>query len=199
MTKCPTGMAFTRRGKSARQPAIRRFRNLVLAATAIACLAGGAFGAWAQTGYDRGKPGTWDNSKAKAKIMEHYRAKLEVKDDAEWNIIQERIQNVLRAEHEFQAVLLAAQHKSHSSGQGTAAKGHAGQDRAHEGDAESEVRALQELVKAKAPAHEIKPRLARVREILRGRQDKLAAAREDLRAVLSARQEAVALLSGLLR
>jgi hypothetical protein len=168
-------------------------------AIAVICLAAGTFEAGAQAGYSAGKPGAGDKSKARAKMMEHYRAKLEVKDDAEWGIIQVRIEHVLQAEHELQAVLVAAQHKSRNSGQGTTAAGRSKQSHSYDGDATSEVRALQELIKAKAPPQEIKPRLARVREILRARQDKLASAREDLRAVLSSRQEAIAVLSGMLR
>jgi hypothetical protein len=65
-------------------------------------------------------------------------------------------------------------------------------------DGEEDIRALQQSVEGKAAAQEIKPRLARVRELLKVRQEKLANAREELRAVLSSRQEAIALLSGLL-
>jgi hypothetical protein len=64
---------------------------------------------------------------------------------------------------------------------------------------DSDVAALQKLVDSKAPSGEIRSKLARVREMLKQKQMSLDTAREDLRSVLSARQEAIAVLIGLLR
>lgn len=157
---------------------------------------------WAQAQSSGSKAVAWDKpkSKAKTKMMERYRTRLEVTDDAEWSVIQKRIESVLGAEHELQAALAASQHKirsSKSSGNSATSTGRSEPARSLEG--EEDIRALQQSVEAKAPAQEIKPRLARVRELLKVRQEKLANAREELRAVLSSRQEAIAVLNGLLR
>jgi hypothetical protein len=184
---------------------VQRFHRLVLAAMMVAaCLFAGSLQAWAQPTDDGGKPSVGDKPKAKAKMLERYRVKFEVKDDAEWNIIQERIENVLRAQRELQSALNLTQQKNHSSSgksSGDATKGnkHNGQVRASDEPSESDVRTLQQLVETRAPAQQVKPQLARVRDMLRAKQEKVANAREELRAVLSSRQEAIAVLNGLLR
>ena len=61
-----------------------------------------------------------------------------------------------------------------------------------------EADALQTAVTDKAPDAEIKARLERLREVRKTNEATLAKAQEDLRAVLSVRQEAVAVLIGLL-
>ncbi len=191
---------FTGRHGAVEPSVVQRWRWWVWGVLAVVWLSGAAGSLWAQKESRGGKSALGDKTKGKTKMMDHYRAKLEVADDAEWSIIQKRLESVLSAEHELQAALAAGQHKSHSSkssGNGAAGTGRSEPARAFDGT--EELRALQQSVEGKAPAHEIKPRLARVRELLKVRQEKLANAREELRAVLSARQEAIAVLSGLLR
>ncbi len=50
-----------------------------------------------------------------------------------------------------------------------------------------------------APAAEIKAKLAKVREVRKANEAKLEAAQEDLRKILSVQQEAVAVMTGLLK
>ena len=169
---------------------------------AAAWLSGAAGSLWAQAESSGGKSALGDKPKTKArtKMMDRYRTKLEVTDDAEWSVIQKRLDNVLSAEHELQTALAAAQHKSRSSKfSASNAASAGGRAPARSFDGEEDIRALQQSLEGKATAQEIKPRLARVRGLLKDRQEKLATAREELRAVLSSRQEAIAVLSGLLR
>jgi hypothetical protein len=58
--------------------------------------------------------------------------------------------------------------------------------------------ALGEAIRDKLPDAEIKSRLDRVREVRKASEAKLAKAQDELRAVLSVRQEAVAVMFGLL-
>lgn len=58
--------------------------------------------------------------------------------------------------------------------------------------------ALQFAIRDKLPEAEIKSRLERVRESRRDNEAKLAKAQDELRAVLSVRQEAIAVMFGLL-
>jgi Spy/CpxP family protein refolding chaperone len=60
------------------------------------------------------------------------------------------------------------------------------------------VAALQKAIDDKAPTAEIKTKLKVVQEEQKEKQTKLVAAQEDLRAVLTPRQEAIATLRGLL-
>jgi hypothetical protein len=166
---------------------------------AAAWLLSGAGSLWAQAESGGGQSAAWDKSKTRTKMLERYHKKLEVTDDAEWSVIQKRLESVLWAEHELQAALAAGQHKSHPSKSSASSMATNGRGQpARSFDGEEDIRALQQSVEGKAAAQEIKPRLARVRELLKVRQEKLANAREELRAVLSSRQEAIALLSGLL-
>lgn len=176
---------------------VRWFRAWVLVTLGALCLVSAR--GWAQA--EKSRLDLPDKARARAKMLERYRSKLEVKDDAEWAIIQARIEAVFKAQHELQSALQATQRRARSSGgkSGKSTAGAADSARVSDEDPGAEVLALQKLVESRAPAQEIKPHLARVRELLRERQEKLNTAREDLRMVLSSRQEAIAVLNGLLR
>jgi hypothetical protein len=59
--------------------------------------------------------------------------------------------------------------------------------------------ALRDAIEAKAPAAELKTKLAAVRAETKAKEAKLDAAQEELRGVLTARQEAIAVANGLLK
>ena len=61
------------------------------------------------------------------------------------------------------------------------------------------LEALQKAVESKAPADELKAKLAKLREARKEKEAALEKAQEDLRKVLSVRQEAAAVLAGLLK
>ena len=67
------------------------------------------------------------------------------------------------------------------------------------GEPSPEVADLQKAIEAKASADEIKTKLAKVREARKANEAKLEAAQEDLKKVLSVRQEAVAVMMGLVK
>jgi hypothetical protein len=60
------------------------------------------------------------------------------------------------------------------------------------------VAALQSAIRDKLPDAEIKSRLDRVRETRKDNEAKLTKAQEELRALLTVRQEAVAVMYGML-
>ena len=62
-----------------------------------------------------------------------------------------------------------------------------------------EVESLQKAIEAKAPADELKAKLAKVRDARKQKEANLAKAQDELRKVLSVRQEASAVLMGLLQ
>ena len=76
----------------------------------------------------------------------------------------------------------------------------AGRDRARAfmGEPSPESEALQQAIDSKAAAEELKAKLAKVREARKAKQAKLDKAQDDLRQVLSMRQEAIAVVNGLL-
>jgi hypothetical protein len=61
------------------------------------------------------------------------------------------------------------------------------------------VEDLSKAIEDKAPADEIKEKLAKLRESTAEKEAKLAAAQEDLKKLLTARQEAIAVVNGILK
>ena len=121
------------------------------------------------------KPGRDPGAEA-ARSLVRLREAMRVTDDAEWAVIAERIAAV------------------------QAAGGGAGpKDKAKPASAERTAQdALRVAVRDGLPDAELRLRLARAHELQREREARLARARAELRAVLTVRQEAVAVLAGLL-
>lgn len=128
---------------------------------------------------------------AMSRGLEKLRESLEVDDDAEWDVIAARIMRVSEVRSTLwtgaagskAAPSLSAKGKKSS---GTPGTGHAEQD------------ALRSAVKDNLPDAEVKVRLARAHEVFEKNGAVLAQAQAELRAVLSVRQEAVAVMAGLL-
>lgn len=154
----------------------------------------------AQTG-NAGK--SMGGPKPMARMLERGRLKLDVKDDQEWKIIQERLERVLRAQRDYQNGLFTAKSRASNAGAKKADRGgppsESGNANRPAGTADSDAGTLRKLVESKAESGEIKTALARLRGSLRQQQDELERAQEDLRSVLTPRQEAIAVLSGWLR
>jgi hypothetical protein len=134
------------------------------------------------------RPTANDNeSRALAKLRE----RLEVTDDTEWELIAERIRKVEEARRNLAA--------SGSGGKGGLIPSKKGKTTSRTGaSAHSERDALRSAVGDNLTDAEIKARLDRVREVHEQNERQLAKAQADLRAVLTIRQEAVAVMAGLL-
>jgi hypothetical protein len=115
-----------------------------------------------------------------ARRMSRLRERFEVTDDAEWQLISDRITKVM----ELRRSVLAGGMRQRTDT--NAAQGNPEQD------------ALSTAVTDKLPDAEVKARLERLRAARKESEAKLDQAREDLRAVLTIRQEAIAVLAGIL-
>lgn len=113
-----------------------------------------------------------------ARGLTRLREAMRVTDDAEWAVIAERITAVQAA-----GGVLGAKDKDKAKPAG-------GERTAQD--------ALRAAVRDGLPDAELRLRLARAHELHREREARLARARAELRAVLTVRQEAVAVLAGLL-
>lgn len=123
--------------------------------------------------------------------MAQLRSRLEVTDDAEWEVIAERINKV----EELRRNLAAGG----PGGRGGPAFSDKGKRGARAGaSAHPEQEALRSALNDKLPDAEIKARLARAHEVYQHNEARLFRAQADLRAVLTVRQEAVAVMAGLL-
>lgn len=130
------------------------------------------------------------------------RDRFGVTDDAEWAVISERLGKLMEVRRTAGGAPGAGTFGRGGPG-GPGGPGSAGGEagrgtRVFGGARTPEAEALQAAVTDKLPEAEIKARLAKVRETRKANEKKLEQAQEDFRAVLSVRQEAAAVLMGLL-
>lgn len=125
---------------------------------------------------------------AQARVMDRLRTKLEIKDDEEWAVISARIARVEEL-----------QRSAWSGGvnnRGVISLGEKNKGAGASANADRE--ALRAAVTDKLPDAEIKSRLSRAHEMRQQSEAALAQAQQDLRSVVSVRQEAVLVVAGLL-
>lgn len=186
---------------------IRRTRRVrgARAAVALAALCLGLSLAFAQTqGRDGGRRPGGDGERRglspqeiQSRILTNLRDRFGVTDDEEWTIISERLLKL------FELRRTAGGDGGGFRGPGggaaaaavAAAKGRGG---FRPGGGSPEMQALQTAVNDKLPEAELKLRMTRLREVRQLNESKLHKAQEDLRAVLTVRQEAIAVLLGFL-
>ena len=174
--------------------------NRILALAGVTTLL--AVGTSSAVAQERQGRGNFDPEQMRARMMENYREKLEVKEDAEWKLIEGRITKVSDARREMGG---GRGFGGPGGPGGRRGGGDAGTDqgadrrRSFFGEPSPEADALQKAIEAKAPADEIKTKLAKYRESQKTKQANLEKAQAELRQVLSVRQEANAVLMGLLQ
>lgn len=134
--------------------------------------------------------GNFDPEQFRQRMMERYREQLGVKDDSEWKLIQTRIEKVSEARREV---------GFGGFGGGRGGPGGPGGGGRRGGEASPEREALQKAIDSNASADEIKAKLTAYRTSVKDKEAKLEKAQDDLRKVLSMKQEAAAVLMGLLK
>lgn len=122
---------------------------------------------------------------ADTRVNAKLRERLEVKDDAEWQVILERITRVEEARRQL-------------AGKARPAAQPGEKGRRAPADGADERGALRSAVADRLTDAELRARLARAHEAHLRLEHRLTQAEADLRAVLSVRQEAIAVLAGLL-
>lgn len=151
-------------------------------------------------GFDRRN---FDPERMRERIMERYREEFEVKDDAEWEVIEERVAAVMEARRE--ANMGGGFGRLFGRGPGGRGPGgpgprddDRGERRRFGPEPAPEVEALEKAVESNASADQLKEAMAKVREAREAKEANLDKAQDDLRKLLSVRQEAKAILLGLL-
>lgn len=157
------------------------------------------------TGDDNGgRRGNFDPADMQARLLTSLRERLEVTDDEEWKLISERITKVneLRRNTGGGGAMGFAGRGPQPGGNGNRGSDRGGGDRGGTQGGprggSTEMSALQSAIRDKLPDAEIKSRLDRVRETRKDNEGKITKAQEELRALLTIRQEAVAVMFGLL-
>jgi hypothetical protein len=128
--------------------------------------------------------GNFNPEDMQKRMMSALREQFGVTDDEEWKLISDRIAKVSEIR------------RNTTSGFGGLRGGNRPNRQGPTGNPEQD--ALRQAVADKLPDAEIKARLERLREARKANEEKLGKAQEELRAVLSVRQEAVAVMTGLL-
>jgi len=184
---------------------------LILTGIALGCLLGNGVLAQSQTRTNRAEGQSfrnmdWQNMDPQEiqkviqqRMMEALRDRLEVTDDAEWKIVEERLTKVTQARMATMSDG-AGMMGFGGMGFGRGGPGGGGGGRGFQnlfGQPSPESQALQQAIDSKASAAELKAQLAKFQAARKEKQANLAKAQNELRQVLTPRQEAIAALMGL--
>jgi hypothetical protein len=180
---------------------MKRLNQLAVLAgiAAFACLSTGQLAAQQRQGR-----GNIDPAEIQQRMMDGYREALEFTKDDEWNAVKPLVEKVVEARREvpsgrgFGFFGRGARRGGDANNQGDQG-GRRGNRGAFGGQPSPELEALQKAIESKASPEEIKAKLAKYRESRKDKEAKLAKAQDDLRKVLSVRQEANAVVIGLLQ
>jgi uncharacterized spore protein YtfJ len=152
----------------------------------------------------RGGRGNFDPAQFQQMMMDRYKDMLEVKDDTEWTALQPLVQKVMDARRDSFGGMARGMFGRRNRG-GNNADNNAPQADAQPqrrggmfGTPSPEAEALQKAIDAKASKTEIKATLDKYVAARKAKQADLEKAQDDLRKVLTSRQEAIATLNGLL-
>jgi hypothetical protein len=141
-----------------------------------------------------------DAAERRQQRLDSYRTRIEVKSEEDWKKIEPLVGKVMDAQRETMAFAGLGGFPGGRGGRGgPGGGGGGGNGNRFGGTPVPEVEALQKAVEEKAPADEIKTKLAKVREVRKTKEAAVEKAQDDLRKALSPRQEAGAVLAGLLK
>jgi hypothetical protein len=135
------------------------------------------------------------------RMSEYFRSQLVVTNDAEWGVIEGRLNKVVRSRMETMFSgggmgMFGAMRRGGGGGEG--GQRAAGMMRGLGMEPSPEAEALQKAIDAEAPTEQIKAALQKFREARKRKQAELAKAQDDLRDVLTLRQEATLVSMGIL-
>lgn len=140
------------------------------------------------------------------RMMDRLRDQMSITDDAEWQAIQPKVEKVFDARRDIMGIEMAGfrggRNRGGGGGGGEENNGNGEQRRPRGGmfgEPDPTVDALQKAVDDKAPKDELKAKIASFRANYKAKRAALEAAEDDLRSVLTTRQEAVATVNGLLQ
>jgi hypothetical protein len=166
----------------------------------LAALLIGAGSAMAQ-GPGGGGRGNFDPAQFAQMRLDRAKESLEVTNDAEWTVLQPLVQKVYDAEAAVPRAMRGGRRGGPGGPAGAPPAGApaSGPSGARFGTPSPEVQALQAAIEAKASPDELKAKLTTLRDTRKEKESAVTKAQEDLRKVLTVRQEASAVLIGLLQ
>lgn len=191
------------RRRTQKQPinTMKKIHQFALLALTAAVLTAGVNRAAAQEEKkksDRPQRGNFDPEAMRARMLEQMKERFEVTDDAAWKLISERIEKVSTAARDLRSGGGGFGGRPPGGG-GPGGGDSKGRTNPFAGEPNADAEALQKALDAKATPEEIEAKLQKFRASRKEREAKLDKAQEELRQVLNRRQEATAVLMGLLK
>lgn len=162
---------------------------------------GGGFGG----GPGGGGRGNFDPAQMQQMMMDNLREQLEVKDDAEWTVLQAQIQKVMDARRQVGGggggmgmMGMRGPRGGNGGPDGNGGPGGGGPGGRRGGQTSAEADALRKAIDANASSDDLKAAVAKFVDARKQKQAALEKAQSDLQKLLSVRQEAIAYSAGLL-
>jgi len=169
-------------------------KMMAMVAVAALCLSAGSLLAQDNGGGGGGGRrggGNFDPAQFQQRMMDNIKDRLEFTNDTDWNAVQPLVQKVMDARRETMQGFGRFGRRGGGGGGG-------GGNNPFGGQPNPDAEALQQAIDSNAPAAQIKTLLDKYRTSQKARQAKLEAAQADLQKVLTQKQEAQAVLMGLL-
>jgi hypothetical protein len=141
-----------------------------------------------------GQRRAWDPAQIQQRMLDRIQDQLGFTNDTDWDAVKPLVQKVMDARRD----VLSGQMRGMFGG-GRNRGGQGGPGGGMFGQTSPEQDALQKAIDDDAPTAQIKDLLAKYKEVQKAKQAKLEAAQDDLKAVLTTKQEAQAYLLGLVR
>ena len=170
----------------------------LLLAVGIAALLAGAGNVMAQGDGGGQRGGNFDPAQFQQQMMDRFKERLEMTNDEEWVAVQGLIQKVMDTRRATFSGMGFGGGRRNSGGGGDNA-GRGGGRGGFNATPSPEAEDLQKALDAKASPDVLKAKMAKLRDARKAKEAALAKAQDDLRKVLTVRQEATAVSMGLLQ
>ena len=149
-------------------------------------------------GFGGGGFGQMDPAQMQQMMMDRYKEQLGFTNDTEWTAVEPLVQKVSEARMEAMRGGFGGGRRGGFGGGGPGGGGPGGPGGFGNQTPDPDREALQQAIENNAPAAQIKTLLEKYRASVKAKQAKLESAQADLRKVLTQKQEASAVLAGLL-
>ena len=175
---------------------MKRMLRPLLMMVGLAALVAGTGNVMAQDNGGGGR-GNFDPAQFQQQMMDRFKERLEMTNDDEWVAVKGLIQKVMDTRRATMSGMGFGGRRNGGGGGDNAGRngGRGGFNAPPNPEAED----LQKALDAKASPDELKAKLAKVRDARKSKEAALTKAQEDLRKVLTVRQEATAVSMGLLQ
>jgi hypothetical protein len=162
-----------------------------------------AFGGLASTAQEQKGRGNFNPDEMRARMAERMRELLDVKNDDEWNLISARLEKVREARDKVRSFSgdfrILFNREGGDQGGGDRNRGTRGPGGFGGGTSNPDVEAFSKAVTTKAPTEELKQRMSRYRDARKAAEAEYDKLSEELRQLLTVRQEATLVAIGTLK